>query len=136
MELFKGGAIALFFKIASVIIGYFFFWYLAQLVGAKGLGIFSTCWTILMIGTVIGKLGFDTSIVKFIAESMGKQLTHHVKPIYKHCILIVLTSSLLVAIILIATATPISQLFFKNADYASLVRIIGISVVPLSLMNY
>lgn len=136
IELFKGGAIALFFKFASVIIGYIFFWFLAQLVGAEGLGVFSTSWTILMIGAVLGKLGFDTSIVKFIAESMGKQFTHHVKPIYKHCILIVLTSSSLVAIILIATAVPVSQLFFKNADYASIVRVIGISVVPLSLMNY
>ncbi len=136
VELFKGGAIALFFKIASVIIGYVFFWYLAQLVGAEGVGIFSTCWTILMIGTVLGKLGFDTSIVKFIAESMGKKFTHHIKPIYKNCILIVLTSSTLVAIVLIATAVPISQLFFKNTDYASLVRIVGISVIPLSLMNY
>jgi O-antigen/teichoic acid export membrane protein len=136
VELFKGGAIALFFKIASVIIGYLFFWYLAQMVGAEGVGVFSTCWTILMIGTVLGKLGFDTSIVKFIAESMGKKFTHHIKPIYKNCILIVLTSSTLVAIVLIATAEPISQLFFKNTDYASLVRIVGISVIPLSLMNY
>ncbi|MEA3448027.1 MAG: flippase [Bacteroidota bacterium] len=136
VELFKGGAIALFFKFASVIIGYFFFWYLAQLVGAEGVGVFSTGWTILMIGTVFGKLGFDTSIVKFLAESMGKQHTHHIKPIYKHCILIVLASSTLVAIILVATALPISQLFFKNTDYASLIRIVGISVIPLSLMNY
>ncbi len=136
MELFKGGAIALFFKIASVIIGYFFFWYLAQLVGAKGLGIFSTCWTILMIGTVFGKLGFDTSIVKFIAESMGKKHTHHVKPIYKNSILIVLATSSLIAITLIATATPISRLFFKNTEYTSLIRIVGLTVIPLSIMNY
>ncbi|MFO7880780.1 MAG: flippase [Bacteroidota bacterium] len=136
LELFKGGAIALVFKFLSIIIGYLFFIFLARLVDAEGLGIFSTCWTILMIGAVIGKLGFDTSIVKFIAENTGRKSYHHIKPLYTHCMVIVLISSSLVAVLILLTARPLSLLFFDVADKAFIIRIVGLAVIPLALMGY
>lgn len=135
MELFRGGAIALVFKFFSVLIGYVFFLILARWLGADGVGIFSTAWTILMIGAVLGKLGFDTSIIKFIAGSMGKGNSHHVKPIYKSSLLIVGTASIIVAGILFLFAPQISELFFKSGNYVLIVRIVAISVIPLCILN-
>lgn len=135
MELFRGGAIALVFKFFSVLIGYVFFLILARWLGADGVGIFSTAWTILMIGAVLGKLGFDTSIIKFIAGSMGKGNSHHVKPIYKSSLLIVGTAAIIVAGILFLFAPQISELFFKSGNYVLIVRIVAISVIPLCILN-
>ncbi len=135
MELFRGGAIALGFKFLSIFIGYFFIWLLAKWLGASGVGVFSTAWTILMIGAVFGKIGFDTSIVKFIAGSIGRKDQHHVRPIYRHSITIVGINALVVAIILYIFAQPISELFFNSAQYTNIVRIIAITVIPLSLLN-
>ncbi|MDA3911043.1 MAG: flippase [Bacteroidales bacterium] len=135
MELFRGGAIALGFKFLSVFIGYFFFWLLAKWLGADGVGVFSTAWTILMIGAVFGKIGFDTSIVKFIAGSIGRKNQHHVRPIYRYSITIVGINAMLVAGILYIFAQPISELFFNSAQYTNIVRIIAITVVPLSILN-
>jgi len=135
MELFRGGAIALGFKFLSVLIGYIFFWLLARWLGADGVGVFSTAWTILMIGTVLGKLGFDTSIVKFIAGSIGKGNPHHVPQIYRTSISIVGGSAIIVAIIIFFFAPQLSDLFFKSDKYIKLVRIIGVTVIPLSILN-
>lgn len=135
MELFKGGAIAMVFKFLSIIIGFVFIWLLTKWVGADGYGIFSTCWTILMIGTVLGKLGFDTSIIKFISGSIGKKDYHHVKPIYKSSMLIVFVCSSIVSIILFIFSGSLSQLFFETRIYTNLIRVIALTVIPLTLMN-
>jgi O-antigen/teichoic acid export membrane protein len=135
MELFRGGAIALIFKFFSILIGYIFFWILARWLGADGVGVFSTAWTILMIGAVFGKLGFDTSIVKFIAGSIGKGNYHHVKSIYKHSISIVSITSFISAAILFAFAEPVSNLFFESDNYTNVVRIIAVTIIPMSLLN-
>ncbi len=135
MELFRGGAIALGFKFFSVLIGYVFFLILARWLGADGVGVFSTAWTILMIGAVLGKLGFDTSIIKFIAGSMGKGNSHHVKPIYKSSIIIVTISAILVAGCLFIFAPFISQLFFNSTFYIDIVRLIALTIIPLCILN-
>ena len=135
MELFRGGAIALIFKFFSILIGYFFFWLLAKWLGADGVGVFSTAWTILMIGAVLGKLGFDTSIVKFIAGSIGMKKYHHVRPIYTHSLSIVFINSVIVAAILFAFAPQISLLFFDSSGDSGIVRIIAVSVIPMCMLN-
>lgn len=135
MELFRGGAIALGFKFISVFIGYFFFWLLARWLGTDGVGVFSTAWTILMIGAVFGKIGFDTSIIKFIAGSMGAEKPHHVRPIYHSSIIIVSINAFIVAILLFLFAEPVSNLFFQTTKHINIIRIVAISVIPLSLYN-
>ena len=79
-ELFKGSSIAFISKIISIGVGYVFFLLVSKFYNAAEVGIFSTMWTVLMIGAVIGKLGVDTSIVRFIAgdiaENEGNNITN------------------------------------------------------------
>ncbi len=135
-EIISGGSVALFFKLASVALNYLFLYFIAHFFGAKGVGLFSTSWTILMIGAVVGKLGFDTSIVKFIAESIANQQYSFVRKIYKNGLFIVLLSSTVVGIILFFGAPYLNQLFFENTNTIYLIQIIAFSIIPFSLMGY
>ncbi len=66
-ELLKGSMLALIFRFFSIFIGYVLIFVLTKFYGVKGLGFYSTIWTILLVVSVIAKLGFDTSVVKYTA---------------------------------------------------------------------
>ncbi|HKK11131.1 MAG TPA: oligosaccharide flippase family protein, partial [Bacteroidales bacterium] len=82
-ELFRGSSIAFVFRLLSAVASYVFFFFLAQLYGAEGVGVFATSWTILMISSVVGKMGFDTSIVKYMAESSSRRSYMQMRSIYR-----------------------------------------------------
>ncbi|CAD7767214.1 MAG: hypothetical protein DNFNHJIP_00621 [Candidatus Argoarchaeum ethanivorans] len=98
-ELFKGSSIALFFRLLSALASYVLIFVLAKVYGAEGVGIFTTSWTILMISAVVAKLGFDTSIVKFLAVSLGQRSYNKLRIIYKKGLLFVFLSSVIVSVI-------------------------------------
>jgi len=135
-EMFRGSSIALGFKFFSIAVGYLFFYVLARRFGAEGVGIFSTCWTLLMISAVIGKLGFDSSIVKFIAGSLAKNNYSYTRKVYWRCLALVFLSSGLVGITISVFDELLSELFFEGVAYAYLIKWAGISVIPLSILQY
>lgn len=135
-ELLKGSSIALFFKVLGAVVGYFFFWVLAKLFGAEGIGLFSTLWTFLMVGVVISKFGFDTSIVKFIASFMAGKNDHLVKKIYRKCLLWVIGFGLVITIIAVFFAKELSIIFFETPKDHHFFILTALCIVPLSLLNY
>jgi O-antigen/teichoic acid export membrane protein len=135
-ELLKGGAIALFFKVLGVIAGYFFIWGLARFYGAEGVGIFQTLWTLLMIFSVISKLGFDTSIVKFIGNynETGKQGL--ISGLFYKIQRWLIISSTILGSLLALFSIPISELLFENKSTSSFIVFTAIALVPLVLVNF
>ncbi|MCF8334945.1 MAG: oligosaccharide flippase family protein, partial [Bacteroidales bacterium] len=135
-ELFQGGSIAVVFRVTSALASYIFIYFLAHTYGAVGVGIFSTSWTILMIGSVLGKMGFDTSIVRFMAESSSNHSYLRMRSIYKKSLRITLVASLLVALIIIAFSGYFTGWFYETVDTPWMVMLVGASVVPYSLMSF
>lgn len=136
MELLKSGSVALIFKIMGVLVGYIFFWILARYYSAEGVGIFQAIWTLLMIAAVIGKMGFDTSIVKFIGNYYGNAQKGLVKNLFRKVQFWLLLSAVTIALILWLFAEPLSFLFFETYEKQHYIYIAAISVIPLVLLNY
>jgi O-antigen/teichoic acid export membrane protein len=128
--------VALIFKLSGVFIGYLFFWILAMLYGAQGVGVFSSLWTILMVNVVIAKLGFDTSIVKYIASFYSQKKFSLIPKIYKKGVLWITLTGIVVTGLLMLLSAPLSQLFFETTEFNYLIIIVAISIIPLSLINY
>ncbi len=135
-ELLKGSSIAFGFRIFAMLSSYFFFYIIARIFGAQGVGIFSTSWTILMISSIFGKLGFDSSIVRFIAGSVSRNENDHITFIYRKCLFIVFLSSCFVACLLWIFAPHILQIFFEHSTNKYLIIIMGIAVVPFTIMQF
>jgi len=135
-ELFKGGAIALFFKVLGVVVGYFFLWILAQYYGTKGVGVFQTLWTLLMILSVIGKMGFDTSIVKFIGAYKESKRSGLISNLFHKIQRWLFIIASLLALLLAALSEPVSQLLFETKANSNYIIFTAISLVPLVLLNY
>lgn len=135
-ELFRGSSIAFVFRLLSAVASYIFFYFLAQLYGAKGVGVFTTSWTILMISSVVGKMGFDTSIVKYMAESSSSRSYHRMRQIYRSGLRIVLLSASVVALVIILLSKFFTTWFYDSIHTNWVVMLVGLLVVPYSLMSY
>ncbi len=134
-ELLKGGGIAIAFKGVGIGAGYVFFFAIARIFGPQQLGVFSTCWTIMMICAVVGKFGIDTSIVKFISESLALDKIKITKNIHRNSLFIVLASSFVVGAIVYLFSGSLSMLFFEDKGHVMLVKMIAVMIIPFSLMR-
>lgn len=134
--MFKGSSISIIFRILSALSSYVFTYFIAKLYGSVGFGIFSTSWTILMISTVIGKLGFDTSIVRFMAENAGVHGFKNMRIIYKRALKMVLISATIVTLIVIVFSSFITTQFYDSLNTNTVVLLVALSIIPYSLMSF
>lgn len=134
IELLKGSFIALVFKAIGIVLGVVFTWVVAQYYGAEGVGLYIAFWSILMIVSVLAKLGFDTAIVKFIAAFCIKKQLAFIKQIYKKVNVWIIISSCLLAAIVIVFSKSLAILFFDSETYQYLIVLLAILILPFSLI--
>jgi len=134
-ELVKGSGIAYVFQIISILGGYLFFFVAAQYFDASGVGVFSTCWSVLIIGSVIGKLGFDSSVVRFISQASSQKKDEQIHEIYTKSFAVVFIASLLIFILTWVFAPYLTTLLFKNYTNVLFIRLTGLAVVFYSIMR-
>lgn len=134
-ELLKGSFIAMIFRIVAVLSGYLLFYLLAKKFGASGVGFFSFAWTLLMVSVVISKLGFDTSIVKYIATFAAKKQPEFVTGIYLKSLKFIVLSSIIVTAILLLFSGDLSLVFFKSLKYKTHIIYLALAVLPLTILN-
>lgn len=135
-ELFRGGSIAIAFRLLSALASYVFLYFIARRYGADGVGIFSTGWTILMISAVFGKMGFDSSIVRFISESAALHSYSRLRKIYRKSLKITLISTIVVAVVLFGFSEFFTSKFFDTISSPRMMYLIAIAVIPYSLMSF
>ncbi len=135
-ELFRGSSIAFVFRLLSALASYVFTYFLARLYDAEGVGVFTTSWTILMISSVVAKVGFDTSIVKFIAESAGSRSYFRMRKIYRSGLKIILLTASFVALLIISLSGLLTDWFYDTVSSNWVVMLVGFSVIPYSLLSY
>lgn len=135
-ELFQGSSIAFIFRMVSALASYVFIYFLAHTYDETAVGIFSTSWTILMIGSVFGKMGFDTSIVRFMAESASDHSYLRMRMIYRRSLKITIIASLIVAAIIVALSGHLTEWFYDSIEVSWMVMLVGIGVIPYSLMSF
>ncbi len=66
-ELLKGSGISFFLKIIGMGFGYVFIILLTRNYGAKIMGAYALSLVVLQVGSIIGRLGMDTAILRFVA---------------------------------------------------------------------
>ena len=134
-ELLKGSLIAVIFKIIAVLSGYLLFYILAKIYGASGVGFFSFAWTLLTVSVVFSKLGFDTSIVKYIATFAAKKQPEFITGIYLKSLKFIVLSSIIVTSVLLLFSGDLSMIFFRSLHYKTHIIYLTFAILPLTLLN-
>ncbi|WP_029520544.1 flippase [Persephonella sp. IF05-L8] len=133
-ELLKGSSIAFVLRILGIIAGYIFTLLVTRGYGAEAMGIFALSFTLLQISSVIGRLGMDTALLRFVAEysSQGKWVV--VKDIYEKAIKLVLPFSIIISILIFFLSGYIAEFVFKKPHLEPYFKIASIGIVPFVLL--
>ncbi len=133
-EILKGSSIAFVLRIIGIIAGYIFTLLITRGYGAEAMGIFALSFTLLQISSVIGRLGMDTALLRFVAEYSSQGKWEIVKDIYKKAIKLVIPFSLFLSVLVFFLSPYIAEYIFKKPHLASYFQIASIGIVPFVLL--
>lgn len=132
-ELLKGSSIAFTLKVIGITAGYIFTLLITRKFGATAMGGVALSLTILQLFSILGRVGLDTALLKFVAEYYHQGKKGLVKEVYIKTLKIVLPLSLALSITLYFLSPYLAKHLF-NKDYLSFnFKLISIAVIPTIL---
>jgi O-antigen/teichoic acid export membrane protein len=133
-EILKGSSIAFLLRIVGIAAGYIFTLLITRGYGAEAMGAFALSFTLLQISSVIGRLGMDTALLRFVAEYSSQGKWEVVKDIYKKAIKLVLPFSIILSITIFFLSGYIAKIVFKKPHLELYFKIASIGIVPFVLL--
>lgn len=134
-ELLKGSSVSFVFRILGIAVGYVFTLLITKNFGADTMGIFTLSFTVLGVFSVVGKLGFNTALLRFVAEYSSQNKMDFVKEVYIKAIKIVTPLCLLLSVLLYFLAPYIARYIFHKEYLAVYFRIVSFVLLPIVLVD-
>lgn len=132
-ELLSGSSIALVMRLSGALLGYAFTLLITHQYGAVGMGIFALSLTVLNIGTMVGKFGLDTTIMRLIANHAARNHWNGVHSAHRIVRRWSMAIAALVSVLLWAAAPVIAGDVFHKPSLTPYFRWTSIAVFPLTL---
>jgi O-antigen/teichoic acid export membrane protein len=133
-ELLTHSFIAFTLKIVGLLFGYIFTLIITRNFGADTMGIFALCTTVLSIASILGRLGIDTALLRFVAEYKAQDRVDLVKEVYGKALKIVIPFSIILTFIFFFSSTFISKYIFHKEYLSNYFQITSLAVLPLALI--
>lgn len=102
--------------------------------GADALGIVSICMAILSFAVIIGKLGFDVSLMRYIADFVSKNNHAAIKGVFIKAMKVIIPVCLLITLILFFASHFMAVTLFHKEHLEKVIRYNSIFVIPLVLL--
>ena len=135
IELLKGSSISFVFRIIGMILGYVFTLMIARGYGADAMGIYSLSLTVLGMAVLVGKLGFDTALLKFVAEFTAKKREQDIRILYRKIMNVSIPFSIVIATVTYFASSFIAESFFHKQYLTVYFQIASLGIVPLVLLS-
>jgi O-antigen/teichoic acid export membrane protein len=108
--------------------------YVARLLGAELTGLYFLGFTLVTVGSVVGRLGLDNSVVRFGAAAAASGARGALRGMYIASQTAAVLASAVVAAILYAAAALISVQIFSKPGLEEALRIMAWAVIPTSFV--
>lgn len=135
-ELFSGTFASLIFRVGGLGCAYLFALLATRFTSAEIYGIFSLSLAVMQIGGILGRLGFDSSIVKFVARYSISDKPYLVRESYYKGLLIVFIGGLIISLSVFMLSGLISELLFNKPYLKNYLRIIAVAILPSAIVFY
>lgn len=132
-SLVRGSGTTFILRSFGFFLGYLFVILVSRLYGADAVGVFSLTTTVLLMFTIIGKLGTDTAIVKYISKFLVAQNHNAVKGLYQTVLKLIFFSGISLSLILFFCAEPIALYLFKKPQLTLPFKISAFALLPMML---
>ena len=134
-ELLVGSSTSFVFKVFGFATNYMFILIVTRSLGAETMGIFALSLTLVQIFSVIGRLGLDSALLRFVSEYYAQNRKDMVKEVYIKAINVVIPISLALAIFLFIFSKYISGYVFNGEHLSVYFKIASFAIMPLVLIT-
>ncbi|MFO0752357.1 MAG: flippase [Thermodesulfovibrionales bacterium] len=134
-ELLRGGLVSLLFKVFGMALGYAFTLLITRTYGARTMGVFTLFVTVLNIVSIVGRLGFDTALLKFIAEYASRGRMDLARDVYLKSVKAIVPVGLALSLLLYFSSPSIAVHLFGKEYLGPYFQAASFAVVPFSLLS-
>ena len=132
-EIFKGSFVIFIFKILGAISLFSIYIMIPRYYGVETFGIFNLIFALLMIGTVISRIGLDIYVIRIIPtlKNEQKKISLFLKAVLK----ILFITSLMVTLLIFFISNIIDQYLFKSIDASAYLTVLALMILPYTFFN-
>ncbi len=130
LEVLKGSSAAFLLRVAGMVSSYSLIFLISHVYGADVLGIFALCLTLLQVFTVLGKLGVDTAMMRFVSEYSTSGEFIFISRMSKLALNILLPLSSVICILVFFYSREIAEVVFKKGYLTPYFKIAALGIVP------
>lgn len=130
-EVLNKGGKALLIRILGYITGYLFIYYTVEYFGAETQGRLNLCFSFMMVGALLSRMGLDIHFVKIFSIDNNES---NAKGIYFKTLPVVFAISTTIAIALYLLSDYISKVFFKDPALSIYLKWTSPTIVLFSIM--
>ena len=133
MEILTGSAVTFLIRIVGLVAGYAFVFIISRLYGAEVLGAHTLSVTVLMMFTVLGRLGLDSLLVRNYARDHIDNRWDRILETYRKTLSIIIPLGVVLSAILYLGSGIIAEKIFHKPQLEPYFRIIAFGVLPMVL---
>lgn len=134
-EVAQGTLLAFALKIGGSGLVFAFNVAVAQLLGAEGAGLYFLALAVTTIGAVIGRVGLDNALLRFVATRAAHEDWVGVKGVYTLGMRMAVAASSVITVIIFFAAHWIATTLLKKPELVEPLRWMSLSILPLALLE-
>lgn len=132
-EVLRAASSAFLLRSLGTLLGFVVSVIVARLLGADGSGVYYLAASVAVIAATIGQLGFENTVIRFVASHAAVGEWKTVRFVYRTAITAVSLASLVVAVLIFAGAGWMAQRLFDKPEMEVPLMLMAVAVVPFSL---
>ena len=130
-----GSSTAFIFKIFGMAFGYLLIFLIAKIYGSEVIGIYSVTTSIILIASMIGSMGVNTSILRYAGQFQDAANQKNLKNLYKYGLEIAIIASSFIGIIIYFLSNIIAEQLFEDALYINALKFSAIIIPFMATLN-
>lgn len=134
-EVVSGAGIAFLLRVTGAGLGFSSNLLLAHLLGAEGVGIYYLAFTITSIAAIIGTIGLDNALLRFIAASAAQKDWGRIAGVYRKGVSFVISACIIVTLVIFTTASWIAESVFSDPELTEPLRLMALGILPMALIT-
>lgn len=130
-EVAREGGLTFLVRIGGLIAGYLFIFLISRFYGSEVLGAHTLSVTVLMMFTVLGRLGTDVNLVKHFAMAHADGKWDKILEVYRKTFMVVMISGVVLSVLLYVFAPLIAEKIFQKPMLIPWFRVIAFGIFPM-----
>lgn len=134
-EIIQGSSVSFTMKLGGAALNFGFNTMLARMFGAEGAGVYFIALTVTTFGAMLGRVGLDNALLRFVASGVAAEDWTAVKGVYRNGLVIGLFASLIVSMVVYISAPWLATVVFGKQAVALPIRYMAAAITPFVLLT-